>query len=163
MRKLCTLIATGFGLGYSPVASGTVGCFLGIPLAWGISHLPLGAQIASALALSLLCIPICNVAEKELGGEKDNGRIVADEYLTFPICLLGVSTATLAIWWVIPMAFVVNRLMDIIKPFPAYRLQSLPGGLGITIDDFIASLYALGINWLVIVYGSPIINRIAGV
>jgi phosphatidylglycerophosphatase A len=45
------------------------------------------------------------------------------------------------------MCFVVSRVMDIVKPFPAYRLQKLPSGLGITIDDVVASLYALGANW----------------
>ena len=46
-----------------------------------------------------------------------------------------------------PAAFAVARFMDIVKPFPAYRLQSLKGGLGITIDDFVSSVYALGANW----------------
>jgi phosphatidylglycerophosphatase A len=47
-----------------------------------------------------------------------------------------------------PMCFVVSRVMDIVKPFPAYRLQKLPSGLGITIDDVVASLYALAANWM---------------
>ncbi len=149
MRRLCVWIATGFGLGYSPVASGTVGALLGLPLVWLMARQPVAVQIVFVLLLTLVCIPICSVAERELGGRKDDGRIVADEYLTFPICAIGLPWLESGNWWMLAVAFVVNRLMDIIKPFPAWRLQNLPGGLGITIDDAIASLYALGINWLI--------------
>ena len=147
VKKLCTIIATGFGLGYSPVASGTVGSLWGVLIVWGVavSGMHWGWQIALCVVLSLLCLPVCDVAEKVLG-KKDDGRIVADEYLTFPICMIGLP------WWkdhlwLLPVGFVVCRLMDIVKPFPAHRLQDLHGGLGITIDDVIASLYALAINW----------------
>ena len=155
MRRLCTWIATGFGLGYSPVASGTVGALLGPLLVWAMAPLPLSVRIALAVVLSLLCVPVCDVAEKALGGEKDDGRIVADEYLTFPLCMLGLPWQEPGHGWVLPMAFVVSRFMDIVKPFPAYRLQALRGGLGITIDDVVASLYAFGANWLLVLYVVP--------
>ncbi len=155
MRRLCVWIATGFGLGNSPYASGTVGSLLGIPLVLAMSPLPWAGQAAVAAALALLCIPICTVAEAALGGEKDNPRIVADEYLTFPLCMLGLPWLEPGNLWMLPMAFAVCRAMDILKPFPAWRLQALPGGLGITIDDIVASLYALGINWLLVLYAAP--------
>ena len=150
MKKVCTWIATGFGLGYSPVASGTVGSLWGLLIVWGIAavKMPIWGQVVLCVALTLICIPVCDVAEKALGGKKDDGRIVADEYLTFPICMIGLPWQEH--WWIMPMAFVVCRFMDIVKPFPAYRMQSLKGGLGITIDDFFASLYALGTNWLLV-------------
>jgi phosphatidylglycerophosphatase A len=137
------------------VASGTAGALLGLPLVWALSPLPLGGRIAASAALALICIPVCTVAEGALGGEKDDGRIVADEYLTFPICMLGLPWLEPGNWWVMPMAFVVNRFMDIVKPFPAYRLQALKGGLGITVDDIVASLYALGANWLLTLHVVP--------
>ena len=146
VKKVCTVIATGFGLGYSPVASGTVGSLWGVLIVWGIAASGMRWEWHAALcvALSLLCIPVCDVAEKVLG-KKDDGRIVADEYLTFPICMIGLP------WmhhlWLLPVGFVVCRVMDIVKPFPAHRLQRLKGGLGITVDDIFASLYALAINW----------------
>lgn len=155
MRRLCVWIATGFGLGYSPLASGTVGGLLGLPLVWALSVLPTGGQILGTAVLAILCVPVCTVAEKALGGEKDDGRIVADEYLTFPICMLGLPWQEPGHWWIMPMAFVVNRFMDIVKPFPAYRLQALPGGLGITVDDIVASLYALAANWLLTLHVMP--------
>ncbi len=149
MKKVITFIAQGFGLGYSPVAPGTVGSLLGCLLVWGLTILNFNiyVNIAICVALTLICIPICSVAEKYIG-KTDPGGVVADEYLLFPICMLGLYDKWLEHWWLMPMCFVVARVMDIAKPYPAYQLQKLHGGLGITIDDFIASIYALGINWL---------------
>lgn len=149
------MIATGFGLGYAPTAPGTVGTLLGCLIVWGLSERTLWQQIIICIILVFTCIPICTYAEKALGGEKDNGKIVADEYLTFPICMLGMYHLWQETWWLMPMCFIVNRLMDIIKPFPAYRLQSLPAGFGITIDDTVTSLYALAINWGLYLYIAP--------
>ena len=149
MKKLILSLATGFGLGRSPVASGTVGALLGVPIAVALSVFELKWQAAAAGLLALLAMPICDYAENVLG-RKDDGRIVADEYLTVPICMLGLPWA--AHPWLIPMAFVMHRVMDIIKPPPARQAQNLQGGLGIVLDDVISSLCALavghGIVWV---------------
>ncbi|MBN1557205.1 MAG: phosphatidylglycerophosphatase A [Lentisphaerae bacterium] len=140
MRKLILILATGCGLGYSPVASGTTGALLGIPLAAAVAALPLGGQIAAVALLIALAVPVCNTAENALG-RKDDGRIVADEYCTLPLCLIGLPWP--AYPWLLPAAFVMHRVMDIIKPPPARAAQHLQGGLGIVMDDVISSLYAL--------------------
>ena len=146
IRRMALTLATGFGLGLSPVASGTAGTLPGILIVMAIWPYGLFWQILAAVILPILAIPICEIAERHFV-EKDDGRIVADEYLTFPICMLGLYDKWQDLWWLMPMCFVVSRVMDIVKPFPAYRLQKLPSGLGITIDDVVASLYALGANW----------------
>lgn len=153
LNRFTLLVATSFGLGYAPVASGTFGAIPGALLAYGAavvalhSHAALVWQVLGqavfALALSGLAIPICDVAEKMLG-VKDDGRIVADETWTFPVCTIGLPLV--AAPWMLAVAFVVNRACDVIKPPPARRLQDLHGGFGIVIDDFIACLYALAIN-----------------
>jgi phosphatidylglycerophosphatase A len=102
------------------------------------------AQIIAALCLLLLAIPICDVAEKHFG-RKDDGRIVADEFMTFPIGLLGLPLSP----WLLALAFFTNRVFDVLKPFPANRLQRLPGGLGIVVDDGVAALYSLLVNHVV--------------
>lgn len=164
LLKIPTWIATGFGLGYAPVASGTFGATLGCLIVWTMTArgLSLPLQIAVCVAITLACIPVCTYAEKALGGEKDNGKIVADEYLSFPICMLGMYGLWQQNWWLMPMCFVVSRVMDIVKPFPAYRLQSLPSGLGITIDDVVASLYALAANWILYLYVAPSVAKLFG-
>lgn len=148
VKRAAWWVATGLGLGYSPVASGTVGSLWGVALVYAVfPHLNLPGQIVLAAVCALVSIPICELAERQ-AVKKDDGRIVADEFLTFPLCVLGLWPALSAPggWRVMALAFVVCRMMDIIKPFPARRLQDLHGGLGITIDDVIASLYALAVN-----------------
>jgi phosphatidylglycerophosphatase A len=147
-QKTAVLLATGFGLGYSPVASGTVGTLPGVVLAFMMAWLGWSwpFQACAALAMTLLAIPVCGAAEKVFG-KKDDGRIVADEYLTFPICLLGLPW--LQHLWLLPVAFVVARVLDVVKPFPARQSQRVRGGVGIVVDDFISTLYALALNHLV--------------
>ena len=145
-------LATGCGFGYSPIASGTVGSLWGIPIVYAMQFLPgLTWQIIVAAVLSLVAIPICDAAEPYFN-KKDPGFIVADEYLTFPICMLGLPFEP----WVIVMCFCSCRFFDILKPPPARGLERLKGGLGITIDDIIASVYSLGANhlafWVITTY-----------
>ncbi len=145
MQKLLIAISTGLGLGYSPVASGTAGSLLGIAIVIPVLSLSLTGQVVVAVVLSLLAIPICGSAENILG-KKDDGRIVADEYLTFPICLLGIPVMECP--WFLVVAFLVSRVLDIVKPPPAREAQALMGGLGIVMDDVFANIYALVINHL---------------
>ena len=154
MKKFVVAVANGFGLGLSPFASGTTGALVGVPVAIALSALQsVPAQFAVALALTILALPVCDIAERHYG-EKDDGRIVADEWMLLPICFAG----QLPLWemfrggnWqpalaFVAMAFVVSRVFDILKIFPAYRLQSLPGGWGIVLDDLFADVY----SWLAI-------------
>ena len=144
IRKVAVWMAIGFGLGLSPVASGTFGTLLGLPLVYAINTYAPGiaAQTVIALVLSLLAIPICTAAE-QVYQTKDDGRIVADEWMTFPVCMIGLPVTPL----MLGIAFVTSRVFDIIKPPPARGLQRLKSGLGIVIDDFIANIYCLAVNW----------------
>lgn len=149
MRKFCVFVASGFGLGLiAPFAPGTVGSLPGVALAYATTLLPLWAQIPVCTALALLAIPVCSVAEAALG-IKDDGRITADEWMLYPIALIGIPLQQLP-WWSMIVFFVVVRVVDIVKPWPARGLQSIPGGRGIVIDDFIANLYSLAVNWTVV-------------
>ncbi|MFW5871205.1 MAG: phosphatidylglycerophosphatase A [Verrucomicrobiota bacterium] len=138
--KIALIIATGFGLGYSPIASGTVGTLPGVLIALLMNPLHWGLQVALCVLLTLVAVPFCDRAEKILG-RKDDGRIVADEYLTFPICVIGLPMAEYP--WLIPAAFLVARFTDIVKIPPAAQSQNIKGGVGIVLDDAIANVYAL--------------------
>ena len=151
MQRAVLAVATGFGLGYAPVASGTFGALLGLPLALSLTvlHAHLYWQIGICVVLTLLAIPICDAAERMLG-EKDDGRIVADEYLTLPICVIGLPLAgmmrngqMLQALILLGTAFVLSRICDILKPTPARQLQRVKGGLGIVLDDAFSTFYAL--------------------
>ena len=148
MRKLCLFLASGLGLGLvAPFAPGTFGSLPGVALAYATTRLPLSLQIAACTALTLLAIPVCGAAERALG-IKDDGRIAADEWMLFPIAVIGLPLASLP-WWSMVLFFCVVRAIDIVKPWPCRGLQSLPGGRGVVADDFVANLYSFAVNWAI--------------
>lgn len=151
MKKFSLFVASGFGIGlFAPFAPGTFGSLPGVALAYATTALPLWLQIPAVTALALLAIPFCDSAEKTLG-IKDDGRITADEWMLYPLALTGIPLLDLP-WWSMIVFFAVIRLIDIVKPWPANKLQSIPGGRGIVIDDFIANLYSLAVNWTIAVF-----------
>lgn len=149
VKQLVTFVATGFGFGYSPFASGTVGSLWGVLIVIGMTALDLGVAryTLMCVGLTLVAVPLCGIAE-QVFQKKDDGRIVADEYMTFPICMIGLPVSW-EYWWVLPMAFCTNRFFDILKLPPARQFERIPGGAGITLDDAAASLYSLAANWAV--------------
>ena len=153
MRKVILLVSSGFGLGYSPFASGTCGALLGVPLGLALTsfHGHLAVQLAIAAILTLLAVPVCDAAEK-IYGVKDDGRIVADEYMLLPICFIGhaplwsmIAAGGEAAWRAlafVAVVFAISRVTDILKPSPARQLQAVRGGLGIVLDDLVADIYS---------------------
>ena len=148
MRRLCLFLASGCGLGLvAPFAPGTLGSLPGVALAYATTALPLPLQIAACAALALAAVPLCGAAERALG-IRDDGRIAADEWMLFPIALVGIPLASLP-WWSMIAFFCVVRAVDIVKPWPCRGLQALPGGWGVVADDFVANLYSLAVNWTI--------------
>ncbi len=149
MRRLCVFVASGFGLGLvAPFAPGTFGSLPGVALAYAVCALPLWLQIVACLGFAMLAIPFCDVAERAFG-IKDDGRITADEWMLYPIALVGIPLSSLP-WWSMAVFFCVVRFVDIVKPWPARQLQSLQGGLGVVADDLFANLYSLVLNWVIV-------------
>ena len=149
LERLCLFVATGFGIGLVvPFAPGTFSSIPGVALAFATTALPLWLEIPVVTAFAIAAIPFCDVAEKALG-IKDDGRITADEWMLYPIALVGIPLASLP-WWSMVVFFCVIRIVDIVKPWPARQLQSVHGGLGIVVDDFFANLYSLAVNWLIV-------------
>lgn len=148
MKKLVLFLATGCGIGlFVPFAPGTFGSLPGVALAWWMASWEPSVQALVALMLAAAAIPVCSFAEKMLG-VKDDGRITADEWMLYPIAVLGLPLQTLPVWALL-VFFAVVRLVDIVKPPPARQLQAFHGGFGIVIDDFFANLYSLAINWTI--------------
>jgi phosphatidylglycerophosphatase A len=144
------LVATGLRLGFVPVAPGTIGSLAGLPLAWGLHFLPLWGQVLGAAVLFLIGIPIC-AAGARLLGSKDPGAVVFDEIAALGAVFLFVPFT----WWTAIAGFLLFRLFDIWKPWPVRRLEGLPGGLGIMVDDFVAGIYASACLWLLVRWGFP--------
>ena len=147
MDKWILMLATGFGLGRSPIMPGTIGCLVGLPLGWGLMQIDLiGIQMLIAALFVSISIPLCGRAENLIGG-KDPQSIVADEYLTLPICVIGFSSPLFLF-----SGFVFHRIFDITKPPPIRNLQNLAGGWGVVVDDLLAALLAWICN-ILLAYG----------
>jgi phosphatidylglycerophosphatase A len=139
------LIATFFGIGYSQPGSGTWASAVTIALWWTASHwLPSAWLVPAAITVSalvtLIGIPPATVVARESGIE-DPGFVVIDEVAGQMIALIAVPVN----WKYMLAGFILFRSFDIVKPFPLRRLESLPGGTGIMMDDVGAGLYALAL------------------
>ncbi|MDR5907407.1 phosphatidylglycerophosphatase A [Franzmannia qiaohouensis] len=137
LEGILIAVGTGFGLGTLPLAPGTFGSLLGLPLAWWLLRYPLAIQATLAALLVAVAIPLCHYAALAVGGG-DPSQIVADEFLLFPLAVLGLQAARNP--WVMASAFLLFRLFDILKPPPIHWVESWHGGLGIVADDALAAL-----------------------
>lgn len=136
MKKIKIWLATGFGLGYSPIISGTVGSLGGIILYWLFHHLPWPLYLVTIIALIFLGIWAADQAER-IFQKKDSGYIVIDEIVGFLVAVFLIPWQ----WPWILAAFLLFRVFDILKPYPCRRIETLPGGTGIMLDDLGAGLY----------------------
>lgn len=135
-------IATAFGAGYSPIAPGTCGTLVTIPLAWALAPLPLWQYVALVVAITALGILAADRADRAWGTH-DSGRIVIDEVAGY---LVTVALVDRSHWVSLAVGFVVFRALDILKPPPIRWFdENLPGGFGVVIDDVAAGLLGLGI------------------
>ena len=131
-------LAFGFGTGLSPLAPGTVGTLVALPIAWFTFDLGLYWQAGIAAALVLSGIWLCGESARRIGVH-DHGGIVWDEIAAMYIVLMA-APQTLVGW---ALAFLAFRFFDIVKPWPIRDLDHrIHGGLGIMLDDLVAALYA---------------------
>jgi len=159
LGHLVILYSSGLYTGYIPIASGTFGTALAILFYWPMARLnrlpseggTLWLYALIVIAATALAIWASNFASKA-HGEKDPHRVVIDEIVGFFFAMFLVP---FNIWW-IAAAFFLFRLFDVWKPYPIFQLQSLPGGIGIVIDDVLAGIYTcvllhaarFGLHWL---------------
>ncbi len=141
MTRLAVFLATAGYSGYFPIAPGTVGSAVGL-LVYGVlsrAHSPVVPAVEVLVILFLFAVGVwaSTTAERFFGGI-DPGPIVLDEVVGMLITLafipVGLSGALIG--------FVLFRIFDVIKPFPARRFEALHGGLGVMADDAMAAIYA---------------------
>lgn len=133
---MITALASMLGCGFFPVAPATFASlvWLGIYL-----FAPGGGRLADpvvAACMAAAAIVVAHLAERYHG--RDAHCIVIDEFVGMQVTFLGMTPA------LVPgiVGFVLFRIFDIAKPFPAGRSQRLPGGLGVVADDVFAGAYA---------------------
>ena len=140
-------LAFGFGSGLSPVAPGTVGTLMAVPLYLLMARLPWVYYVLLLLVAIAIGIWLCGESARLLGVH-DHGGIVWDEFVGFWITMLFVPPE----WLWIVLGFVLFRLFDIWKPWPIKLIdRQVDGGLGIMLDDIIAGIFALAVLYCIVI------------
>ncbi len=138
-----TLLAAWGPCGLSPVAPGTVGTLGGVPLAWAVARLeplPSAAFLAAFLALS---IHAAGHAGRHWG-VVDASQIVIDEVMGYLVTMAFVPFT----WPAAAVGFLLFRLFDVTKPWPASALDRVKTGAGVVLDDVAAGVWAGAGLWL---------------
>ena len=139
-------LAFGFGSGLSPIAPGTVGTLMAVPLYLLMVRLPWIYYILLLLVAIAVGIWLCGESARLLGVH-DHGGIVWDEFVGFWITMLFIPSE----WLWIVLGFVLFRLFDVWKPWPIRFIdKQVHGGLGIMLDDILAGLFALAVLQLIV-------------
>jgi phosphatidylglycerophosphatase A len=138
MKHLILLLATGFGVGYSPIAPGTLGTLVAILIYYFLSEISPPLYEITLIGFFFLSVWISENAER-LFGKKDDQRIVIDEIIGFLITMLWVPKT---IRFII-IGFFLFRFFDILKPFPIRHVEKrFKGGFGVVLDDVAAGVYS---------------------
>jgi phosphatidylglycerophosphatase A len=144
-------LATGAGAGFAPIAPGTFGALEGVAIFLAVIAFPLAPPERTAIiaGLAVVSFVVGVWASKracEICGLKDPGQVVIDEISGQLIALTPLafepSIAGIAV------SFLLFRIFDIFKPYPIYKLERLPSGLGVMADDALAGIYAAALVWL---------------
>lgn len=137
-RKLVLFLSSNAGLGYAPIAPGTFGTLAGIPTFYYLSRFSWPLQFLTLTAILFLSFWACDVAGKYYG-EADDGRIVIDELIGYLITVAFLPFS----WSTAILGFIWFRIFDIVKPPPASWFdREMKNGLGVTLDDVMAGIYA---------------------
>lgn len=138
MNRLALMVATFGYVGYFPIAPGTAGSLAALALFALVRRVGVPAfELGTIVVVLAGGIWAANATEQVLG-QKDPGPIVIDEVLgmLMTLALLPVSG------FGIVAGFLLFRLFDVVKPFPAGRMEHLKGGPGVMLDDAVAGVYA---------------------
>lgn len=158
---LALAIAT-CGVGYLPLAPGTWGSLVGVllfaltravfmelffsldPRYYNLLHVYYGVTAFELVVVTGITLAGTWAATRteKMSGKKDPQKVVVDEVSGQFIALIPVPFDIGTAWWAAILAFILFRFFDIVKPYPARRLESLESGLGIMADDIIAGVYA---------------------
>ena len=136
MKVVALALATAVGIGYVPVAPGTFGSMAGL-VAWALIPAHPTFQAVTIVVLFGAGAWSASAAEKHFN-QADPGPVVIDEVMGMLLTLYMNPVG----WTGALAGFLLFRFLDVVKPYPANRLERLPGGVGIMADDAMAAVYA---------------------
>jgi phosphatidylglycerophosphatase A len=137
-ERVALFVATLAGAGYGPIAPGTWGTLAAVPL-WLLVALSASPILYAGATVALIAIAIpCATTAERLLAKKDAGPVVIDEAAGFLVTMfLAPVTPISGV-----LGFVFFRIFDVLKFYPADRLERFPGGFGIVMDDVASGVYA---------------------
>jgi phosphatidylglycerophosphatase A len=133
------------GVGYLPLAPGTFGSLVGVGIFLLLARAISGNALVVVVLVAIVAVTCAGTwaatRTEQLSGRKDPGKVVVDEVAgqfiaLFPLTLFA-RWSTVAVI----VSFILFRFFDIVKPYPANRLQELNGGAGVMLDDLVAGVY----------------------
>ncbi len=141
MKWWIEFLATGFYIGRIPVAPGTFGTLLGLPLFYVLAGLSPKVWGLVVVLVAVIAIVICHLQER-YSAEHDPGKIVIDE-------VAGYLVATWALPWnftTVASSFILFRILDAAKPWPiSWMDRKVKGGFGTVVDDLAAGAATLAL------------------
>jgi len=147
-EKTIMFLATGGFVGNIPFAPGTFGSLVGLPFCFFLSLCGISFAAIFTIAFIVLAIWVAQETEK-LIKEKDPGCIVIDEIAGMMVALLGLPLDP----FTLVAGFLIFRILDIFKPFPARMLErTIPGGAGVVLDDIAAGIWGNLILRIVMIF-----------
>ena len=142
---LHVVLSTGFGSGFVPVAPGTAGALVALGI-WWMLYRTLDVAVLFWVTLALIVVTTAvgvwtsNVMERYWG--HDSRTVNIDEFVGTWIPLLAAPAGD-DTWWLAWLGFALFRIIDMCKPLGCRRLDRMPGGWGVMLDDVLAGTYAL--------------------
>ncbi len=135
--NLNTMFVSVFGIGFIPFASGTFGSLAGLIIGYVLNLINYNLLFIIIPMLFILGVIASNTYQKQTG-EKDSSVIVIDEVVGQLIAMMFVMDDYVLVF----ISFIIFRLFDIYKPWPAsYADKKMTGGFGVMLDDVFAGIY----------------------
>ena len=150
---LALAIAT-WGVGYLPLMPGTFGSLVGVGIFLGLTQVAKGNALVAVVLVAIVAVTVAGIwaaaRTEDLSNRKDPQKVVVDEVAGQLISLFPLTLFTQWSIVAVIISFILFRFFDIVKPYPAGRLEALEGGLGVMCDDLVAGVYAAAITSIIV-------------
>lgn len=133
------------GVGYLPLAPGTFGSLVAVGIFLLLARATPPNALVAVVLVAIVVVTFVGIwaatRTEQLSGRKDPGKVVVDEVAGQFIALFPLTLFTRWSTLAVIVSFILFRFFDIVKPYPANRLQELHGGAGVMFDDLVAGVY----------------------
>ena len=148
------LAISTWGVGYLPLMPGTFGSLVGVGIFLGLTQIAKGNTLVAVVLVAIVAVTFAGIwaaaRTEDLSNRKDPQKVVVDEVAGQLISLFPLTLFTQWSIVAVIISFILFRFFDIVKPYPAGRLEALEGGLGVMCDDLVAGVYAAVITSIII-------------